>query len=63
MRCWEAFLPWWVTTVAGYWKPRYMSMHNHQTGKSTELHWQGYQFKTGLMEDRDFTTNSLKRVR
>lgn len=50
-------------TGAGYWKPARMSMRNHQTGKSTELHWQSYQFGTGLMEDRDFTTNSLKRVR
>ena len=50
-------------TGAGYWKPKRMSMRNHQTGKSTELHWRGYQFGTGLMEDRDFTTNSLKRVR
>ena len=50
-------------TGAGYWKPARMFMLNHQTGKSTELHWNGYQFGTGLMEDRDFTTNSLKRVR
>lgn len=50
-------------TASGYWKPGYMRMLNHQTGKSTELHWDEYRFKTGLMEDRDFTTNSLKRVR
>lgn len=50
-------------TGAGYWKPGYMQMRNHQTGKSTELHWDEYRFRTGLLEDRDFTTNSLKRVR
>ena len=38
-------------------------MTNHQTGKSTELRWQNYAFATGLDEDRDFSTNSLRRAR
>lgn len=45
-----------------YWRPDRMSMVNHQTGKSTELEWSNYRFKTGLSE-RDFDKNSLKRVR
>ena len=45
-----------------YWRPALMKMNNHQTGKSTDLQWSNYQFKTGL-EDGDFTQNSLKRAR
>lgn len=45
-----------------YWKPGRMRMENHQTGKTTELFWNEYRFRTGLSDDRDFTTNSLKRV-
>ncbi len=45
-----------------YWRPARMFMRNHQTGKSTELLWSNYQFKTGLSE-RDFDRNSLKRAR
>jgi hypothetical protein len=45
-----------------YWRPDEMLMTNHQTGKSTRLIWQDYQFCTGLKES-DFTKNSLKRVR
>jgi hypothetical protein len=37
-------------------------MQNHQTGKSTELLWGNYQFRLGLQDVRDFSTNSLKRV-
>ena len=39
-----------------------MHMMNHQTGKSTEIQWSGYQLGTGLSE-RDFDRNALKRVR
>jgi hypothetical protein len=39
-----------------------MDMVNHQTGKSTLLEWGDYQFKTGL-SDRDFRSQTLKRVR
>ena len=45
-----------------FWKPGRMFMQNHQTGKSTELLWGNYQFKLGLQDVRDFSTNSLKRV-
>jgi len=46
-----------------YWKADRMLMVNHQTGKSTELVWRDYRFATGLSEERDFSTNSLRRVR
>lgn len=45
-----------------YWRPALMQMENHQTGKSTDLAWTNYAFKTGL-EDGDFTKNSLKRAK
>ena len=45
-----------------YWRPGTMNMVNHQTGKSTLLEWQDYEFKTGLTE-RDFRSQSLKRVK
>lgn len=45
-----------------YWRPDSMEMTNHQTGKSTTLAWNNYQFKTGLT-GRDFDKNTLKRAR
>ena len=45
-----------------YWRADKMHVHNHQTGKSTTLSWQNYQFGTGL-SSRDFDRNSLKRIR
>ena len=45
-----------------YWRPNEMQMENHQTGKSTLLKWEDYNFKTGLT-DSDFSRNSLKRAR
>ncbi|MBC6497950.1 MAG: outer membrane lipoprotein-sorting protein [Alphaproteobacteria bacterium GM7ARS4] len=45
-----------------YWRPGRLRMVNHQTGKSTELFFKDYQFKTGLTE-QDFNQASLKRVR
>ncbi|MCG8608445.1 outer membrane lipoprotein-sorting protein [bacterium] len=45
-----------------YWRADEMLMVNHQTGKSTELHWAKYKFQNGL-SDRDFNKNSLKRAR
>lgn len=45
-----------------FWRPKKMAMENHQTGKSTDLVWTNYQFKTGL-DDGDFSKNSLKRAR
>ena len=48
--------------VDQYWRPGRMLMVNHQTGKSTELRWKNYRFKTGLTA-RDFDQNTLKRSR
>ena len=45
-----------------YWRANEMFMQNHQTGKSTLLTWEKYEFRTGL-EDADFSKNSLKRAR
>ena len=45
-----------------HWRPNTMNMENHQTRKSTDLVWKGYQFKTGLT-DADFNQNTLKRAR
>jgi hypothetical protein len=45
-----------------FWRADVMRMVNHQTGKSTDLEWRGYEFQSGLT-DRDFDRNSLKRVR
>jgi hypothetical protein len=46
-----------------FWKPAYMRMVNLRTQKSTELHWQDYDFGLGFDEDRDFSVNSLRRAR
>ncbi len=45
-----------------FWRAGSMHMVNNQTGKSTEIQWGDYQFRTGL-RDRDFNPNALKRVR
>lgn len=45
-----------------YWRPAYMFMQNHQTGKSTALYWENYQFRIGLDED-DFSRANLARAR
>lgn len=45
-----------------HWRPDSAQMINHQSGKSTELQWTNYAFKTGL-QDSDFNRNTLKRVR
>ena len=45
-----------------FWRAGEMDMVNHQTGKSTQLVFSNYQFKTGLHGD-DFNKNSLKRIR
>lgn len=44
------------------WRAHHFSMQNHQTGKSTELIYSDYQFKTGL-KDKDFSKAVLRRVR
>jgi hypothetical protein len=38
-----------------------MTMLNHQNGKSSELIWSKFKFKTGL-EDDDFTRTRLTQV-
>ena len=45
-----------------YWRADRMNMLNHQNGKSTELQWANYAFRTGLKE-ADFNKNALKRAR
>ncbi len=45
-----------------YWRADLWKMQNLQTGKSTELHFKNYQFKTNLT-DNDFSKASLKRIR
>ena len=45
-----------------YWRPLTMTMENKQNGKSTELKFSNYKFRTGLT-DKDFEKNDLKRQR
>ena len=45
-----------------FWRADRMEMVNHQTGKSTTLTWESYDFRTGLV-DRDFDQSSLQRAR
>ncbi len=45
-----------------YWRAAEMFMENHQTGKSTKLVFSDYKFGVGL-NDRDFSKNSLSRIR
>lgn len=46
----------------GIWRAHTLSMTNHLTGKSTDLIYSDYQFKTGL-SDRDFQNGVLSRLR
>ncbi len=45
-----------------FWRAHRSTMSNHQTGKTTILSYDGYQFGVGL-NDNDFNKNSLKRAR
>ena len=45
-----------------YWRAHLLVMVNHQSGKSTELRWQAYKFRTGLRAG-DFRRNALRRSR
>ncbi len=45
-----------------HWRPSTMEMTNHQSGKSTTLSFENYQFRTGL-SDSDFAKNALKKLR
>jgi hypothetical protein len=46
----------------GVWRAHTLSMVNHQNGKSTDLVYGDYEFKTGLTE-RDFVKGVLERIR
>ncbi len=48
--------------IGRYWRADVWKMENHQTGKSTEVVFKNYEFKTGLSE-KDFNKASLKRIR
>ena len=45
-----------------FWRANRFVMINHQTGKSTDLVWNDYEFSKGLSE-RNFDRNSLQRAR
>jgi len=45
-----------------FWRTHDMMMVNHQTGKKTQLLWADIKFGNGL-SDKDFTKNTLKRLR
>jgi len=45
-----------------FWRAHLMEMKNHQTGKSTDLIWDNIQFGNNY-KDRDFSKNSLKRIK
>ena len=45
-----------------YWRANEWKIVNHQNGKSTELHFDSFEFNTGL-SDNDFTQSALQRVR
>ena len=51
-----------VQYLGQYWRATRMEMVNHQTGKSTTLLWDQYEFRNGL-DERDFDRNSLRRAR
>ena len=45
-----------------YWRADDQFMVNHQTGKSTRLTFDEWEFRVGV-SDRDFNPNRLKRLR
>ena len=45
----------------GIWRSHKFLMTNHKTGKSTDLIYDDYRFKTGL-DDKDFVKGVLKRI-
>ena len=45
-----------------YWRAKRWQMVNHETGKETDLLWDGYVFANGFKE-KDFNRNSLARAR
>ncbi len=45
------------------WRAHKMHMQNVQSKKATTLNWYEYQFNNGFSAERDFSTNTLRRVR
>lgn len=45
-----------------YWRPGFMDMTNHLTGKRTELTWSNYRFDTGV-NPTEFSPNALRNIR
>jgi outer membrane lipoprotein-sorting protein len=45
-----------------FWRPHDLNVVNHQTGKSSQLLWSDFAFRTGLA-DSDFSQNTLTRIR
>lgn len=45
-----------------FWRAHEMTMVNHQNGKSSQVIWSDFQFRTGLTEN-EFDRNSLTRIR
>jgi outer membrane lipoprotein-sorting protein len=52
----------WKRHLDEFWRAREMNMVNHQTGKSSQLIWTNFEFRTGLTEN-DFNRNILTRLR
>ena len=44
-----------------FWRADQWDMVNHQSGKSTELHFENYDFET-VLKKRDFNQSALKRA-
>lgn len=47
--------------AGGVWRAHHLAMHNHQTGKSTALVYEEYEFGIGL-KPRDFAKTALRRA-
>lgn len=45
-----------------FWRPTSARMINHQSGKSTDIVYSGYRFRTGL-DESDFDQSRLERIR
>jgi Outer membrane lipoprotein-sorting protein len=52
----------WQLYLDQYWRAGRLEMVNHQTGKSTELLFEGFVFANGYSE-RDFSQNALRNAR
>ena len=49
--------------IERFWRAGTLTMQNHVTGKSTELHWENFRYGVGLVAERDFSKTSLRRLR